>query len=144
MAKRMKTDLIVVHCSATPRDMDIGAVEIDGWHKARGWNGIGYHRVIRRDGTIEEGRGLDSVGAHVEGQNSHSIGVCVIGGVDEHGKPQSNFSGAQWGSLKKVILELLRLYPGCRVAGHNEFSTKACPSFDAKAWWATVKDAANP
>ena len=54
-----KVEYIVIHCAATTEDKDIGAEEIRGWHLQRGWLDIGYHRVIRRDGTIENGRDLE-------------------------------------------------------------------------------------
>ena len=60
---------LVVHCAATPPEMDIGAKEIDLWHRQRGWSGIGYHFVIRRDGRVEAGRPLDRPGAHAQGFN---------------------------------------------------------------------------
>jgi len=62
-------DTLILHCSATPPDMDIGVAEIDTWHKAQGWKRIGYHFVIRRNGIVERGRPLAQIGAHVEGHN---------------------------------------------------------------------------
>ena len=40
--------MIVVHCSAVKPDQTSSAKQIDGWHKALGWKGIGYHYVVRR------------------------------------------------------------------------------------------------
>ena len=57
---------IFIHCSATPPSMDISADDIRDWHLARGWSDIGYHAVIKRDGTIEAGRSEDRAGAHDE------------------------------------------------------------------------------
>src|SRR5690606_114532 len=75
-------NLLVIHCAATTPLMDIGAKEIDVWHKQRGWSKIGYHFVIRRNGVIEKGRDISEVGAHVEGYNKNSIGICMVGGID--------------------------------------------------------------
>lgn len=47
----MKIKKIIVHCAATPPSMDVGAAQIDAWHKERGWKGIGYHFVITRGGA---------------------------------------------------------------------------------------------
>jgi N-acetylmuramoyl-L-alanine amidase len=92
---------------------------IDGWHKARGWRKIGYHYFIKKDGTVEKGRELSEIGAHVYGQNSHSVGICLAGLVD--------FRVEQFESLK----ELLRELPDLPVYGHNEFNkNKECPVFD--------------
>ena len=55
---------IVIHCSATKPDHDVTVAEIDGWHKARGFAGFGYHALIALDGAPRGGRELDAVGAH--------------------------------------------------------------------------------
>ena len=118
--------------------MDIGAEEIRRWHvDGNGWNDIGYHGVIRRDGVLESGRPLSVAGAHTSGHNADSVGVCLVGGVKEDGKtPENNFTQAQWDALERVVRDLVRRFPGTTVHGHNEFAAKACPCFDAKAWWA--------
>ena len=67
---------ITIHHSASP---DVSANEIDMWHKERGWNGIGYHFVIRQDGSIELGRNINRVGAHNRGKNQTHIGICCTG-----------------------------------------------------------------
>lgn len=129
---------IVVHCSATPPDMDIGADEIRRWHiEDNGWSDIGYHYVIRRTGVIEHGRPLDYQGAHVRGHNHESVGICLVGGVNKDAQPDANFTAAQYASLESLISLLLPRFPGAAVRGHRDFPgvTKACPSFDAVAWW---------
>lgn len=145
---RRRTDYIVVHCSATPPATDIGADEIDDWHKARGWSGIGYHAVVRRDGQIEFGRHFDESGAHVKGQNYRSVGICMVGGIDEHGAAENNFSEDQFDSLTTIIAMLQRAYPDAEVVGHRDLSpdldgdgvisahewVKECPSFDVAEW----------
>lgn len=145
---RDRTDLLVVHCSATPPTADIGADTIDRWHRERGWRGIGYHRVIRRDGSIENGRDIHEVGAHCRGHNRTSVGICLVGGVDAAGKPDANFTEAQLESLKWQLDGLLIDYPDAEVLGHRDLSpdvdgdgvilshewVKACPSFDVRRW----------
>jgi N-acetylmuramoyl-L-alanine amidase len=128
---------IVIHCSDTPAGMDIGAREIRGWHTSpppagNGWADIGYHYVIRRSGLIERGRPDEVVGAHVQGHNANSIGVCIVGG----GHGFANFTWQQWGVLRGLITQLLCRYPDAAVCGHRDLNPgKACPSFDARAWW---------
>ena len=34
---RESTEYIMIHCAATRADMDIGAADIDRWHRQRGW-----------------------------------------------------------------------------------------------------------
>lgn len=126
--------LIVVHCSATPITMNIGAEEIKKWHIEKGWKDIGYHYVIRRNGMIEKGRPDSVIGAHLENHNSNSIGICLVGGVDTKNKPQNNFVPEQFKSLGNLIRILMSEYPKAVVRGHNEYSTKACPSFDVQQW----------
>lgn len=108
---------LVVHCAATPPSMDVGAKEIDLWHRAQGYFEIGYHAVIRRDGRVEDGRGLDRIGAHARGWNEHSLGICLVGGVGEFkpeykgqprkywlpGDPEPNFTPEQMKSLRDVL-----------------------------------------
>ncbi len=75
---------IVIHCSATPRNKDFSAEDIRDWHvKGNGWDDIGYHYVVRLDGSMEYGRMVDKYGAHVKGHNYDTIGICYIGGMDK-------------------------------------------------------------
>jgi N-acetyl-anhydromuramyl-L-alanine amidase AmpD len=145
---RQTTDLIVVHCSATGPDTDIGAADIARWHRQRGFDTIGYHFVIRRNGTRETGRPENTVGAHVRGHNLNSIGVCLAGGTNATGKPDNNFTAAQFASLEALLNELRGRYPKARIYGHRDLSPdkngdgkitpnefiKACPSFDVAQW----------
>jgi N-acetylmuramoyl-L-alanine amidase len=139
---RSTTELLIVHCSATPPSMDIGKREIDRWHRARGWLGIGYHFVIRQNGRIETGRSIERAGAHAYGYNDKSIGICLVGGVQEDDKttPEQNFSTEQYRALEALLFQLKRDYPEAEVIGHRDVSSKACPSFDVKTWWADRQD----
>ncbi len=148
MPIRQKTTLIVVHVTATPPSANIGAREVDAMHRARGFNGIGYHYVIRRNGKVEPGRAENQVGAHVEGFNSTSIGVSLVGGVNAKGQPEDNRTPEQTAALERLLRELAGRYPGARICGHRDLSPdrdgdgiveagewiKACPCFDAIPW----------
>ena len=129
---------IVIHCAATRPSLDIGADDIRNWHiNDNGWADIGYHHVIRKDGTLEIGRPLARAGAHVAGHNADSIGVCLVGGVAENGRtPEANFTPEQWATLDRLVTDLCKQFPEASVHGHNEFSSKACPSFDVRRWLA--------
>ena len=122
---------IIVHCSANGPSCTFGAKEIKAVHLARGFSDIGYHYVIKRDGTIERRRAISHPRAHCKGHNAHSIGVCYIGGLDADGNPVDNRTPEQKASLNKLLLNLVRMYH-CKVFGHNDFANKACPCFDAK------------
>ena len=131
-----KINRIVVHCSATPPDMDIGVDEIREWHLARGWSDVGYHAVIRQNGRLEKGRNIGTPGAHARGYNKNSIGICLIGGVDCGGNPQKNYTDGQIRALRNLINLLLILFPDAELCGHNDLtSKKACPCFDVKDWY---------
>lgn len=128
---------IIVHCSATPEGKDFHASDIDKWHRNRGFNSIGYHYVVTLDGKVEKGRPEEKVGAHASSYNSHSIGVCYIGGVEADGKtPKDTRTDAQKEALAKLIGELKKKYPGAVVHGHNEVANKACPCFNAREEYA--------
>ncbi len=133
---------IIIHCSATKPNMDIGVDEIRDWHvKGNGWSDIGYHYVIKRDGSLEGGRNIKKNGAHTKGHNAGTIGICVVGGVDDKGEPKNNYTPNQWESLKTLIEVLCfndYMQSGFYIKGHNEFSSKACPSFDVQDWLKTV------
>lgn len=126
----MKVKKIIIHCSATPEGKDYTVADIDKWHKARGFSGIGYHYVVYRDGTVHKGRPEGTVGAHCLGHNNDSIGVCYIGGLAADGKtPKDTRTQAQREALRELVWKLVDKY-NATIHGHYEFAKKACPSFD--------------
>jgi N-acetylmuramoyl-L-alanine amidase len=125
-----KIDKIIIHCSATAEGKDFTVADIARWHRERGFMDIGYHYVIYRNGTVHNGRDVSKVGAHCEGQNANSIGICYIGGVASDGKtPKDTRTPAQKTALTELVNKLKLQYPGATVHGHNEFANKACPSY---------------
>jgi N-acetylmuramoyl-L-alanine amidase len=132
---------IIIHCSASKAAQDLGAAEIRRVHLTEnGWTDIGYHKVIRRDGSLESGRPLEEPGAHCKNQNNTSIGICLVGGLDQAGKPENNFTPAQWATLTRLVSDLAAAFPAATIHGHNEFAAKACPCFNVRAWWEKVKN----
>jgi N-acetylmuramoyl-L-alanine amidase len=115
--------------------MNIGKKEIDTWHRQKGWLKIGYHYVIKRDGEVEIGRELEEIGAHVQGYNDRSLGVCMVGGIDDAGEPENNFTEEQFAALSTLLYQLKTIYPDAEIKGHRNFANKACPSFDVEEWW---------
>lgn len=122
---------IILHCSDTYAGKQYHAADIDRWHKARGWKRIGYHYVITLDGQIEKGRAVEDVGAHCLGHNEHSIGICYIGGRSLDDRPADTRTMKQKFALSALLLQLHARFPHATIHGHNEFSKKACPCFDA-------------
>jgi len=157
---REKTDYIFVHCTATKPSQVCGAAEIDEIHKGFGWSGIGYHFVIRRDGSVELGRELMEAGAHVKGYNSRSVGVALEGGLNEDGKADrygESYSNSQWAALKDLLATLHRIFPGSLIRGHRDVSPdlngdgvidrhdwmKECPCFDVRTFVLTHRIGVN-
>ena len=124
---------LIIHCSATKEGKDFDVETIRDWHvNGNGWSDIGYHYIIKLDGTIQEGRKENRIGAHAKGNNRHSIGICYIGGLDSDLEPKDTRTEKQKESLIKLLNELKDRYPKSTVYGHNDFSSKACPCFNAK------------
>lgn len=125
-----KIKKIIVHCTATPGDVSIETVR--EWHvNERGWRDVGYHFLIRTDGTIEEGRPIEQSGAHTKGHNWDSIGVAYAGGTGKNGEWLDTRTDQQKDSLVDLLCQLKDTYGGT-IYGHRDFSEKACPSFDAR------------
>ena len=136
---------IVIHCSATEPDQDVSRDDIDNWHKDKGWIMIGYHYVIRRNGTIEIGRQESVQGAHVKGHNRNTLGVCMIGGITD-GDPDDNFTVEQYASLRRLLDNLKSNHGDADILGHRDYSpdlngdgvidkfewVKHCPCFDVE------------
>lgn len=125
--------LIILHCSATRADQCYGFRQCREDHLRRGFRDIGYHYYITRDGAVCNGRPLSEPGAHCQGHNRYSIGICYEGGLGTDGKPADTRTEAQRTSLRRLLVTLKADYPRALIVGHNTFSNKACPGFDAVA-----------
>ena len=119
---------IIVHCSDTPDESNLDAKDIHKMHLDFGWDGIGYHKVILRNGIIQNGRPEYWVGAHVKGINKKSLGVCLIG--------RTNFTVKQFHSLEKILRLWKKKYIGVDIQGHCDSvnTKKTCPNFNVSKW----------
>lgn len=127
---REDIEAIVVHHTATRPSQDIGVREIDQWHRKRGWLACGYHFIIRRDGSIEPGRLVTQQGAHVAGFNHVSLGVAMVGGLNEEtGETEDNFTDAQYRSLKALKLAI---GGGLMLKPHKYYSATECCAVDLR------------
>lgn len=129
---------LVIHYSATYPDLDYGVDEIRKMHLARGFNDVGYHYIIKRDGTIQKGRADNVIGAHVKGYNTGSLGICCIGGIERATGPNvgvDNRTDAQKAATVTLVKELLDKYPGASLLGHRDLAATQCPGFDVRTWW---------
>ena len=139
-------DTIVIHCSATKEDKDYSVEDIKKWHLQRGFKDVGYHFIIKIDGSVEIGRSLDRVGAHVTNNNTGSIGICYIGGLSKNNKAKDTRTEKQKESLLNLITILKTFISIKEIKGHRDYSKdlnnngiiesheymKDCPCFDVK------------
>ncbi len=131
-----KINKIIVHCTATQESKDVSVDEVRRWHLKRGWRDIGYHFLIQRDGTVDEGRPIEQSGAHTKGHNWDSIGVAYVGGVEDEKKKgkwiaKDTRTSEQKESLLLLLKTLKKMHTDATIHGHNEFAAKSCPCFDA-------------
>ena len=135
---RRKTDSIIIHCAATKKSMDIGYKEIREWHvDQNGWDDVGYHYIIRRNGKLEKARPEEYSGAHAPSHNSRSIGICLVGGMADDGGPENNFTLEQFLTLKDLVNMVMNKYSDItEVLGHCDVQDNKpnCPGFDVKQW----------
>lgn len=149
----MKPDTIIIHCSATRKNVDYTVEQLDAGHKARGFKrpiqteplkSIGYQYYIRKDGTVYPGRHEDEPGAHCKGWNSRSIGICYEGGLNESGKAEDTRTPEQKAAINNLVNEICRRREIMQVIGHRDTSPdtnkngiidpferiKECPCYD--------------
>jgi N-acetyl-anhydromuramyl-L-alanine amidase AmpD len=140
MNKMQDVKYIVVHCTATQLSQRVSVDDLDSWHNAKRWSGIGYHWYIDQDGKTWAGRAEQYAGAHVVGYNSHAIGICYEGGINEKGLDDDTRTPAQKAALLAKLQELKQRYPSAIILGHRDFPkvTKKCPCFDAKKEYAVI------
>jgi len=124
---------IIIHCTATPASMDLTPETLRQWHLDKGWSDCGYHYYIDRQAVVHTMRPAEKIGAHCKGHNRDSIGIAMAGGA-ENGEPVFNFTRTQMLTVDNLAKHLAELY-NCTIHGHNEFSSKACPSYNVKEWF---------
>ena len=122
-----KINEIICHCTATPEGRVVTVKDVDNWHRARKFNGIGYHYLIYLDGSIHIGRPIERHGAHCStgGHNRHSIGVCYVGGLAKDGKTAKDTrTPEQKEAFARLLKELHDEFPDATLHGHREFVCK--------------------
>ena len=131
-----RIDLIIIHCSATRSNRSFTFEDLDLCHRAKGWQGCGYHYYITRDGHLHFGRSEAVVGSHARHYNKHSIGVCYEGGLDPQGRNADTRTPAQKQTLRALLIGLKADYPAAKIIGHNElpYVHKSCPNFDVSEY----------
>ena len=132
-----KINLIVIHCSATRSNQRFTVEMLKACHNARfNGKGIGYHYFIEKDGQVFQTRDENEIGMHARHYNTHSIGICYEGGLDEKGRPADTRTPAQRAALIALLRSLKIDYPNAEILGHCELEGvhKACPSFSCQKY----------
>ena len=135
-------DKIIVHCTATPEGRNVTKKDLYKWHVIeRGWSDIGYHYLIDLDGVIHDCRPIERIGSHCKGQNRESIGIAYAGGMTKDMKKAKDTRTEEQEMALSYMLEWLKIqYPKAIIYGHRDFSTKECPSFDAKKEYENISN----
>lgn len=120
LSNRICTEYIVLHHAAA---VMCTAAQVDQWHKSNGWSGIGYHYFIRKDGSIYRGRPEWALGAHVQGMNNCSLGICAEGNYDI----EQTMPNTQYNAILALIADIHTRYPSAKVVGHKEIGSSDCP-----------------
>jgi len=138
-----KIQYLIIHCTATQEGRPVTRKDIEEWHlQGRGWDRLGYSDMVHLDGKLENLTAYDDddqVESHeitwgATGINSISRHIVYVGGVDMKLKPKDTRTEAQKLTLEKYVKDAIKRYPWIKVAGHNQFASKACPSFDVRTW----------
>ena len=126
---------IVIHCTATQPEATVESIK-RYWKEVKGWQQVGYHYLIDKNGFVNYLAKEEEVTNGVGGHNQHSVHVSYIGGVDKQGKPKDTRSQSQLNAMKTIVARLKAKYPHAEILGHRDFPNvaKACPSFDVKEW----------
>lgn len=132
--KRDVTEL-VIHSSDTYTNQNIGAREINTYHKEEGFDGIQFHYVIRRNGVIERGVPINdkSEASRVNGHEEYAIDICLVGGINAPtGTPNvdnyfsdASYTRAQMESLETFIWSWYNRFPGGVVLGYGDIDNQS-------------------
>lgn len=144
----MKLTYLIIHCTDTPQGRSVTSGQIRAWHtnpkpSGNGWKQVGYSDMIHLSGAIENlvpynnddkvdsweitngAAGINSIGRH----------VVYVGGKDRDNRHSLDTrTAAQRVSLANYVKMTIAQHPDILVGGHNQFSTKDCPSFNTVEW----------
>jgi hypothetical protein len=121
---------MVVHWTETQTNKNLSSEDINKYHLEIGLDGIGYHYVIQRDGSLQRGRPINIEGQHapVNNHDQRSIGVVFVGGINAPtGTPNyENFFSAQSLTRSQVntfdhlCRTFYNVFPGGQIVGHTD------------------------
>lgn len=120
-APRRETTAIVLHHADA---VSCSVEDVHRWHLSNGWVGIGYHFLVRKDGSVWRGRPENWVGAHAKGANEFSVGVCFEGSYETK---ETEMPAAQIQAGRELVAYLMLQYPGAAVKRHSDYCATDCP-----------------
>jgi N-acetylmuramoyl-L-alanine amidase len=145
----MKLELLVIHCTATPEDRKVTKEDIIRWHTSskedggRGWKQVGYSDMIALNGELinlvpyNDDDIIDpwEITNGVKGINGRARHIVYVGGMDKKGKvAKDTRTIEQLATMIDYIDDILEKHPDIKIAGHNQFADKICPSFSVPQW----------
>ena len=136
---RARTDYIVIHSTKTKSSENLSAKDITLKHRKEGFFHNAFHFIIKRDGTVEEGRDIEMSGAILPINqplitNQNSIAIALVGGLSQDGvNLDTNFTYEQYASLRELVKRLKKEYNVEVVGCRNAINSKSCMSFDVQA-----------
>jgi N-acetylmuramoyl-L-alanine amidase len=149
-------DFLFLHCAATHEGQNVTAKDILGWHLKK-WDRPGYSDVFELDGDLVNLTPFNTdnkvdpweISWGARGFNYRSRHVCYVGGLkrevvnDADGDvetwvPSDTRTPRQLYAMEIYIKYMIIRHPNIRVAGHNQVSNKACPSFNVPKWLESI------
>lgn len=122
---------LIYHCTATTQTATVEAIT-RYWREKLKWKSPGYHILIKPDGSWTYLQNFNHLSNGVAGYNSTSINISYIGGIDSKGKAIDNRTSEQIRIMDAIYFLIKEKLPNITFHGHNEFSSKACPSYNVK------------
>ena len=136
---------VVVHWTETPVNKNIGSEEINEQHLSSNLNGIGYHYVIRRDGSLQRGRPANKEGEHAisNNHNQRSIAIVFVGGINAPSETRNiqdflsvqSLTRSQFNTFDHFCRSFYDVFAGGQIVGHSDIDDLANdPGFDVRAY----------
>lgn len=135
---------LVVHSTESYNNQYLTAREVHRDHVDRGFDGIQYHYVIRRDGTLERGLPTNSVAESSPRElRNFTIDIALVGGINAPSGVENPdayrsieaYTRQQLTTLESFIEAFYRRYPGGLVRGHYQIEDGVQdPHFDLKKY----------
>lgn len=145
---KQEVEYLVIHCTATLEGKEVTSNQIRQWHLTpvekggRGWKQVGYEGMFHLNGEWEQlvknndDNFVDpwEVTNGAKGFNMKARHWVYVGGTDVIGEHKDTRTIAQREAMRKKVLMFKAKFPNVKIIGHNEISSKDCPSFDVQAW----------